>query len=72
MRTSLRTGLRVTDNPCDEWWESLTQGEKGAVWFLLRMVENLKVGGSIEVRRGPENIEAHAIDPDELEKIRSN
>ncbi len=72
MRTTMRMGLRATGNPCDEWWDSLSTGQKGALWILMRMTGELKMGGTIELRRGRDGITANVMDESKLQEAQLN
>ncbi len=58
--TSLRSTL--SGNPCDEWWDTLSSEQRGALWILMRMVSEMKLGGAIELIRGEAGISANVLD----------
>lgn len=54
--------MRTSGNRCEKWWESLDEGEKNTVWILMKMVRQMKVGGKVELKRGPKKLHAEAVD----------
>jgi hypothetical protein len=68
----MRGDPRAAQSTCDPWWNNLTHMEKSAIWILMRMVEELKAGGRIEVRRSKGSFRAWLLEPEEIQKAALN